>query len=205
MAISTYAELKSAITEWSFGASSQITPSVAETCIALSQALFNTRLRCREMLATTTLSPTSNVFTLPSDYAQWVRVVELVSPRRSLVQITEEDADIRYATRPAGPGQAFTIVGNSLTVYPLITNDISLTYYQRLSAFSSDSATDWLLTRYPHIYLCAGQMYAAEYMKDPEEFGKHAQALETYISMLGGQDNAATYANVGVSPYGLRP
>lgn len=205
MALSNYGDLKTAIAKWMMDSGNVVDDAIASDCVALSQALFNTRLRCREMLTTTDLSPTSNVFTLPDDYAQWDRVVEKASPRRSLHQISAEQADARYPHRSSGLGECFTIVGSELTVFPLISNDIELTYYQRIAAFSSETATDWLLTRYPHVYLCAGQMYAADYLKDAAEYAKHAQSLSTYIDMLSGQDDAALYAGGPVYGSGMKP
>lgn len=205
MALGTYGGLKTAIASWMMDSGSVVDSTVAADIVTLSQALFNSRVRCREMITTADLTPTSNVCTLPTNYAQWIRVVEKASIRRPLEHITPDQADQRYASRPSGLGCHFMLVGSSLTVLPLSSNDVELTYYQRLAAFSADEDYDWLLTRYPHIYLCAGQMFAAEFLKDSGEYAKHAQALSAYVDFLNGQDSAAQFANTPVQPGGLRP
>lgn len=187
MAISNYGELKTAVQTFLMGA----TPvsSSAEDIVLLAQSLFNTRLRCREMLTRTDLSPTSGEFTLPTDYLGYKRVVEKRTVRNPLDYISLEKADERYYDRPSGEGCYFTILGTTIRVYPTITNDIELTYYQRFSSFSAESDTDWLLTRYPHIYLCACQFVAADLIKDDAEYAKHSRSLATYVEMLNGQDD----------------
>jgi len=203
MALANYGDLKTRIADFMFDAG--IVDTEAADIVTLSQAMLNTTLRSREMVTSVDLSPTAGVFTLPTDYAQWRMVVEKASQRRPLEYITMEEAEEVYPDRPSGLGQYFTITGSSLRVFPTITNDINFVYYARLGAFASDSATDWLLTRYPHVYLCAGQMVAAEFIKDDAEYAKHAAALERYISMIHGQDDAAEIASAGLHIQSITP
>lgn len=203
MAITNYGELKTKIADYMFDAGPIDTE--AADIVTFAQGILNSRLRCREMVTTTDLSPTAGVFTLPTDYAMWRMVVEKASQRRPLEFLALEEAEEIFPDRPSGLGQYFTLYGSSLRVFPTISNDIELTYYQRLSAFANDAATDWLLDRYPHIYLCAGQMVAAEFLKDDAEYAKHAQSLQTYIDMLHGQDDLAEMSAVGLHIDGVTP
>lgn len=203
MAIANYGDLKTRIGDFMFDAG--IVDTEAADIVTLSQAMLNVKLRCREMVTSTDLSPTSGVFTLPSDYAQWRMVVEKASQRRPLEFISMEEAEEIYPDRPSGLGVHFTITGSSLRVFPTIANDINFVYYARLGAFADDDATDWLLTRYPHVYLCAGQMIAAEFIKDDAEYAKHAAALERYVDMIHAQDDLAEMASAGIHIQGVTP
>lgn len=200
MSLGTYSDLKSAITNWFMGRGDLA--GNADDMIDLAEAYFNMELRCREMEKVETLSPTSNVCTLPADYLEYKRVTELVSPRRKLAYITEDAADALYASRYAGPACHFTIIGNSLTALPLSVNDIELTYYQKIPALSDTTTTNWLLDRAPNIYLHSCLFYAAEFVKDNEEMAKEGALMGKFVDSLMALDNRAKFGNAGVTLQG---
>lgn len=197
MTISTYADLKAAITLWFMGRSDLA--EVSDDMIDLTEGLLNQTLRCREMETIASLTPTNNVCTLPTDYIEYKRVVELASIRRPLEYITESGADDLYPTRAAGLACNFMIIGNDLTALPLSSNDIELTYYQALPALSEDNTTNWLLTKFPNVYLHGCLMHAAEYVKNTEEGVKEGGLFQRYIDMLTASDNRAKFGNAGVT------
>lgn len=197
MAISTYSDLKSAITAWFMGRSD--IADAADDMIDLTEGVINQTLRCREMETVTDLTPSSNVCTLPSDYIEYKRVVELASIRRPLEYLTEVGADDLYPTRTAGLACHFMIIGNNLTALPLSSNDIELTYYQAVPALSDDNTTNWLLTRSPNIYLHGCLMHAAEFVKDTEEGVKEGALFARYIDMLMALDNRAKFGSAGIT------
>jgi hypothetical protein len=196
MAITNYGELKTAIRDWMF-ADADIT-SNAEDFVTLAQSYLNRRLRCRDMITQATLTISSELFALPSDYLQWRNLVEVASLRRPLSYITQEEADEIYPDRPSGLGVNFTIIGSNIRVYPTPANDLELTYYARLGAFASDAATDWLLTKFPNLYLAAGCMMAAEYLKDDGEAQKQLAIVDMYVSLLSAEDDLGEMSNAGM-------
>ena len=197
MAIATYDDLKSAITTWFMGRTD--VAEVADDMIDLTEGIINQTLRCREMETVTDLTPTSNVCTLPTDYLEYKRVVELASIRRPLEYITEVGADDLYPTRTAGLSCHFMIIGNNLTALPLSSNDIELTYYQQVPALSDSNTTNWLLTRSPNLYLHGCLMHAAEFVKNTEEGVKEATLFRSYIDMLMSLDNRSKFGSAGVT------
>ncbi len=201
MAIATYTDLKSTIVTF-FKNRSDIATN-AGTLISLSEAFFNVELRCREMEYVDTLTPVSNVCTLPTDYLEYKRVVEVASIRRKLEYITEDAVDDIYPTRTSGLSCHFTIVGNELTALPLSANDIELTYYRQIPALSDSNTTNWLLTRFPNLYLHSCLMYAAELTKDEEQFAKEALLARQMLSSIQGLDNRAKFGNAGMTISGV--
>jgi len=195
MAITNYGQLKTAIETWMYGASSLVAP--AADLVALSQGYINRKLRCRQMVTQVDIPPdvTTNLFAIPSDFLQIRHVAELASSRRRLRYLSLENADRLYPDRESGSGIYYTIIGSNIEVFPTIDNDIELTYYAALSAFSGDDETDWLLSRMPNLYLSAGQMYAAEFLKDDAEVQKQAIIVDTYIQMLNAEDDGAEMAD----------
>lgn len=201
MAITTRDQLKNAITNWY--RDRQDLAEFTDEFIELTEGHCNTVLRCREMEAKTDLTPASNVCTLPTDYLEYKRVVELASIRRRLDYITEDAADSLYPTRSAGLSCHFMIIGSNLTALPLSSNTIELTYYQKIPALTSSNATNWLLTRLPNLYLHGCLMYAAELVKDDAQQIKETLLFEKYIGMLQSLDLRSKFGNAGVTLAGM--
>jgi hypothetical protein len=188
MAITNYGELKTAIRDWMF-ADADITSNAADF-VTLSQGWLNRNLRCREMITVTDITIGSGVYALPSDYVQYVHVVEKAAIRRPLTFISQTEADRIYPSRPSGVGENFTIIGSNIRVFPTPSNQIELTYYAKLATFADDAASDWLLTKLPNLYLSTGCMFAAEYLKDDAEAQKHLAIAQMYVDMLKAEDDA---------------
>jgi hypothetical protein len=201
MTIATYSDLTAAFPVW-YLAKSDISV-MADDLIDLSEAYFNKVLRCRQMETSTDLTPTSNVCTLPSDYLEYKRVVELASTRRALEYITEDAADLLYANRTSSLSNHFMIVGSSLTALPLSTNNIELTYYQAIPALSGSNTTNWLLTAMPNLYLHAGLMHAAEFYHDDQVLAKETALTARYVDILNEADNRAKFGNAGMTLTGV--
>jgi hypothetical protein len=194
--ITTYAELKTAIPTWYKDRSDLA--DYADVIIDLAEAYFNLSLRVRKMEEKTDLTPVLNVCTLPSDYIEYKRVVELASIRRPLDYITEEGADRAYPSRASGLACHFMIVGDDLTALPLSSNDIELTYYQAIPALSGSNTTNWLLTKAPNLYLHTCKMYAAEFTEDTATFTKEVALVTRFVELLQEQDNRGKFGNAGI-------
>lgn len=161
-------------------------------------------LRCREMEEIVSLVPASGVCTLPTDYIEYRRVTELAGTRRQLTFITPDMADVNYPSRSSGLGNHFTIVGSSLYTFPLVANNVELTYYKTLPPLASNT-TNWLLTKSPSTYFRAALMQAAEFIKDDAEAAKQGQMARSLIAGLNKSDQMGKYARAGLTPRGVTP
>ncbi|RVH87743.1 hypothetical protein CN204_04220 [Sinorhizobium meliloti] len=203
-----YTELQTALADWS--ARSDLT-SYLPSFIEFSTAMFNqgqggvSPLRLREMMAITSLVPTSGVCTLPTDYLQYRRVVELASRRRDLQYVTPTYADQEYSDRASGLSSDFTIIGSSLYMFPLSSNNIELTYYQAIPNLSDAAPTNWLLTKQPNLYLHAGLMQLAMFTKDNDLFSRSAALVTAFIDGLNSSDTLANLAKAGTRIQGVTP
>lgn len=202
MTISTYANLTTALTT-NWPARGDLTSTNSDEFIALAEAMFNMRLRCRQMEAVSSLTPTTNVYTLPTDYIEAKRVVEVASIRRRLVYMTEDAVDAMYPDRASGLSSHYTIIGSSLYTYPLSSNNVELLYYQRIPALSGSNTTNWLLTAYPNLYLHACLAQMGEYIQDMERVAAETNFVERYIDMIQAADTRAKFANAGVTLPGV--
>lgn len=208
MAISTYSELLTAIEDW---ADRPDLTSYIPDFVTLTTAMFNVGqqgikpIRTREMEEVAVLSPTSGVFTIPTDYLQYRRVVELASMRRELRYIAPSYAEQYYPDRPSGQPNDFTIVGTSLYAFPTTSNDIEMTYYQQIPNLSVSNTTNWLLTKAPHIYLHGGLMQLAMFINDNDLLQRSTAILVSAIDGLNQQDEMGNYARAAVRMSGIRP
>lgn len=150
MAITTFAELKTAMGNWLDR--TDLSARLPE-CIALFEAQVNRRLAVRQQVALTQLTPSSGSATLPSDYLAWKKVVWTGSPRRTLGYMPPEHLDAAYPTVPSGSPVHFTIEGSTLKVRPTSDTALDVLYAQKVPALSDAATTNWLLTSHPDAYL----------------------------------------------------
>jgi len=203
MAISVYSDLKSAITDWL--ARSDLT-AFADTAIELAEADFNRVLRVRDMETYDTLTPDSNgEATLPTDYLQWRTVTALLSPRIELEYIAPSYMEDQYGDRASGYPAFFTIRGTKITVVPLTTYDVRFDYYQSIPALSSSNTTNWLLTKYPNLYLYQCLSHCATYIKDSGGEQTYTARANAAREALIADDSMSRYTRASARISGPTP
>jgi len=202
MAINDYTSLKSSVIDWS---ARNDVASIVDDAIGFTTDYLNfgvgdsdPPLRCREMEAVASLTPSSGVCTLPTDYLEYRRVVEDASTRRELTYITPDQAEVLYPSRIGGLGSNFTIIGSSLYTFPLVSNDVELTYYQKIDNLDDGTPENWVLTKAPQVYLRGCLMFLADYVRDNDELAKNGTALRALVAGLNGSNVMANYARAGL-------
>lgn len=162
-------------------------------------------LRVRDMETVVSLTPTANVYTLPTDYAQYRLVTELADARRDLDYIDPKGSNQQYPYRYAGPSNHFTVIGNSLYTFPLSTNNAELIYYATIPALTSVATTNWLITKAPSLYLRMSLMFAADFIHDGDQTAKNAQMAKALIDGMNRSGMLANYARAGLTLRGVTP
>jgi hypothetical protein len=210
MTISTYSELQSAVADHM--ARSDLTSYIPDF-ITLTESVLNfgmkspeydlSPLRARDMETVSSLTPASGVATLPDTFLEPRRVVEEASIRRPLDYITPEGADEMYPDRASGLSDHYTIIGSSLYMFPLSTNDIEVHHYRTIPPLASNDP-NWLLTKNPNIYLRGALFQAALFVKDQAEALTHATLLKALVGGMNASD-ARVNANAGVMLRGPVP
>lgn len=160
MALDTYANLKTAVLAWS--ERSDLT-SYNTDFVTLCEMRIRTELaeqgkRPREMETTTDLTPTAGVCTLPTDFMAMKRVQARTSSPRRLEYRTLDWLDEAYPDGASGDPSFYTVMGttagtSTLRMFPLTTSNIRVTYYAYPAVLSDANTTNWLLTKYPNVYL----------------------------------------------------
>jgi hypothetical protein len=206
MSISTYAELKTAVAAW---LDRSDLDAYLDDFIRLGEVYlmqggaYCEPLRVRDMEGKATLSPTSNVYTLPSDFLSAKSVTALTSPRRPLEFISPAGADSYYPTRMANDPNHYMFIGNEVTVLPYTSSDIEIVYYKTLEGLSDSNTTNWLLDKNPDLYLRVVQMQAAEFIKDQQQAGVLMGIVDRYVTQLNNAESFDDYRNVGLNLSGV--
>lgn len=190
MAITTYAELCTAVANWL--ARDDLTDRIPEF-ITLAEAKFNRELRCSQMetRATATVNTASDepeFVTLPGDFQTMRRVrLSSVTGKPSLQFISQQHADdIRYCSRDiTGQPEYFTVFGDEMELLPTPNDDyvVEMVYRAKLDALSSNN-TNWLLDTAPDAYLYGALLEAAPYTKEDERINTWVGGLKLAIDGL---------------------
>jgi hypothetical protein len=186
MSITTYSELKTAVANWL--ARSDLTDYIPDF-ITLFEAVANRRLRVRQMETTTTLTTSSGSVALPSDFQTWRRMGFASGSRTSEVEyVTPNYLYSAYPTSTADTPKLWTIVGSNIITRPYddTASALTLDYYQTITALSDAAPTNWLLTKWPDVYLFGALAEASGFIKkfdDLAMWGSRREGLFNEIEM----------------------
>ena len=201
MAIATYSDLNASIANWL--ARSDLT-SVIPDFVALFEARINRVLQVRQMVTSTTLTPSSGVATLPTDYLEWRRVTWAGDYRVNLQYVVPAYFAEQYPDSPSDVPRVFTIEGASLKVMPISDTSIDFLYAQKVPALSASNTTNWLLTAHPDVYLAGSMVEARAYNMNGESAmawnSKAENAMNEIIQLSAHTEAQASQRVTGATP-----
>lgn len=168
MAITTYAELKTAVANWLNR--SDLTTYIPDF-IALGEARIYRELRIRTMEASINSVIASGVIAIPSDYVELKYAYVDGTPVQYLKRTNAQTLIEQYPTRSSDskPTNIATDAGNFIFgPYPDSAYTIKGTYYKRLTALSDSNTTNWFITNAPGILLFAALSESEPFLKNDE-------------------------------------
>lgn len=200
MAITTGAELATAVANWM--ARADLTARIPEF-VALAEAKFNRSLRTLDMETKVTYSITGEYVAKPAGLLE-VRTIYLDgAPRRSL-QLMDMDTETSSSSTSGRP-RYFAVTGDNFRFSPVPdgTYASTLIYYASLTTVSTGgTATNWLLTKHPDVYLYGTLVEAAPYVQDAQ---LTSQWLAGYTAVMGDLQRADSRNRWGGSGMTVRP
>lgn len=161
MAISTYAELQTAIENHLDR--SDLDDRIPEF-ITLGESRIGREVKCRQMEQRVSTTPTTAYVNLPSDYVSMRGVRTQGSEIGWLKYVTPDVFFQNVPETNATESILYTIFGDELVFAKTPTTDVELWYYKKLTALSS--ATNTLFTVNPDLYLYAALTASAPYLAD---------------------------------------
>lgn len=146
MALANYSDLLTAVGNWLNRA--DLTARIPEF-ITLAEAEFNRKLRTVEMESATTLTLTGDTAAVPAGYLG-VRSLKIDNTLLDYVppsEIYDDETTGGYPTR-------YTVVDGSFVFRPAPSSgSADLVYYSAIPGLTASNTTNWLMTRWPDLYL----------------------------------------------------
>lgn len=186
MAISTYAELKTAVASWLNR--SDLTTAIPDF-IALAEADIRREVRVQAMESLASGTLTGETLAHPTRYIEARRLTVGGDIQEYVLPSVYHNADDEGQTL-----DIFTSIGESFYILNGASGDAyTLVYTAAFAAFSAASDTNWVLTNAPDVYLFGALRYAAIYMNDSEALTRYLAMYLAAAQRVTRQENASRY------------
>jgi len=177
MAISTYAELKTAIAGW---LDREDLTDIIPDFIALTESRHRRDFKIRRMETRVTASTVADTeyYTLPDNYVAMRNIQLNTDPKTSLEYLTPEIMDRVKGGSSTGKPKAYSIIGNNFQLRPIPDSvyEIEMLYYKYFTPLSDSNTTNDMLTYHPDIYLYGALVEAEPYLQNDKR-------LQTWASL----------------------
>lgn len=179
MAISTYAELKTAVTNWM--ARSDLSGDAADF-ITLAEARLNRQIPAVETDVTLTGTIGSRRISVAANSVVSPLALFIVEATGEEDELTQKaDGTFPYTATPGRP-TVWAMDGTNIDFDCPLDAAYTFRFRIRQRFVLSDSATtNWLLTNHPDIYLAATIVWSGAFIRDPEVISLFKGALEEGI------------------------
>lgn len=184
MAITTYAELQTAVGNWLNR--SDLTSRIPEF-IDIAESSFNRTIRTPDMLTEdTSFTVNSQYETVPTDFMEARRFMLQTNPDIELDYLTPEElAEKRFHLRTSAKPVYYTVIGGQFEFLPepADTYTATLLYYARMDGLATTDP-NWLLTDHPDIYLYGSLVAAEPYVMNDERLPVWRAQLDRALAEL---------------------
>jgi|TARA_R110000824_G_scaffold92368_5_gene224176 hypothetical protein len=192
MALSTYTEVKTAIANWLNR--SDLTTEISDDFIKLVEAEYNSKLRIKAMLTSdSSFSITGETVAVPTGFLQ-IRDFYIVSgsAKYSLTYMPPTQMDQIKGGSTSGRPTVYTILGSNFRFAPTpdATYTATLNYYKAIDALSGSTATNYILTNHPGVYLYGSLYHAANFLGgiEPSKLQNWLQLYQTTLERIERSD-----------------
>lgn len=200
MAISTFAELKTAIAD--FLNRDDLTSTIP-TFIALAEAQINRDIRHYEMENRATAELSSQYLDRPSDWVETIRLHVTSGGTRVLNLLSRASmADKRQGAENAtGEPGFYCHSERGFEVFPTPdgTYTTELLYYQKITALSDSNTSNWLLSDHPDVYLYGSLLHSAPYLAEDQRIAVWAQLYSAAIQRINQSGEDASFSGSGLT------
>ncbi len=225
--ITDHTTLSAAIKGWAYDAD-EITAGEIDEIIQLAEAEMQDRVRVREMIvrngppdkgqglgmlllltkavSNRVLTPDSNgEVALPADFLGFQRVTWDGSPKRNLLQRTEEELHDEYPNDRAGRPSLYAVTGETLVVRPIDQTALKADYYARWTGITSTNATGVMLTAHVDLYMWACRKMLAVFEDDIPDMQKYEALFSDAVTRKNDTATGEQYGRTASRGRGPRP
>lgn len=156
-----------------------------------AEAWLNQKIRTREQITHATITFTTGEAPLPSDYLEMSAVYD---PQGCAMK----QASLRDVKRVGSQYSRYAVDGANVIIYGISgTRDID--YFAALPTLTTSvSATNWLLAKYPNVYLYAVGVEAAKFLRDTDLAQATNALLLSAMNDMKIDDDRARWADATV-------
>ena len=184
MAISTYSELQTAVSNWLAGQvdSDRIVEFIALAEAEMSRVLYDNSAEKRAQTSTT--ADEARV-SLPSDCRK-VRVLRIADTSDGALAYMAPAVFDRLSTTGTGKPSIYTIEANALRLSPVPDDEYTLEiiYQQGVEALSDANTSNDILTRHPDAYLHGALMQGFDYLMDEARADKSRARFNALLTEI---------------------
>lgn len=163
--------------------------------VTLAEAMLNRRIRTRDMVTTQGVTFTSGVASLPVDFIEALGLFDAAG--REYIQQPLQAARLNGASY-AIDGTSLRIAGHS--------GALTLDYYAQLPTINGPATrSNWLLDKYPSVYIYSVGLEAAKYLRDVDLAQTTKAILDMELADLDADDFRARYSRARVRVQGVTP
>lgn len=197
MAITTYAELQTAIANWLDH--TNLTDRIPEF-IALAEAGINRDVDHwrGEKRATATID--ARFSAVPTDYLRPIRF-QISTSERPLEPISVQDMHQRRAhdDNASGIPAYYAVVGGEFEFYPTPTSSYTGTLYYRakVQALSDANPSNWMLANAPDVYLYGALVHAAPFLVEDERVATWGALYSQAVTRLNADGDEGRFGGAG--------
>lgn len=124
-----------------------------------------------ETTITTTLTAGVSTLSLPNDYNEMQSIVVLSNPTMTLQLVPDHILSQYNANNTSGVPEFYSISGNNISFSKIPDGNYSvkITYLAKLTSLSDVATTNWVLTKYPYLYLYGSLIETSIFTNDPDQ------------------------------------
>lgn len=166
--------------------------------LQLAENRINKRMRHRRQITSTTLTFSSGVATIPSDFLE---VLHLYGTNNREMNETS----LAVVKKSGSQYGYYALDEDSIHVYGY-SGDKTMEYYTTIPTISAAlTDTSWVLTNFPHVYQEAATFEAAKYVKNVEVATTAKALLDMYLTEMKIDSDRARYGRSTVVVKGVTP
>jgi len=190
MAITTYAELQTAVKNWSKRTDLD---SIIPDFIRLAELRVNRNLRIRKMetRVTSDTVASQDYYGLPTNFLQMRGFKLNTAPLTDLDYLTPEMMDRTWAGSLTGKPRAYTIVGDEVRLGPKpdAAYTMEMLYYQAPTSLSDSNTSNFMLTANPDSLVYAALIELNSYSANDTAIIKYTQLFNEAINAIQTEDD----------------
>jgi hypothetical protein len=186
--IGNYTQLQAAVASWLHR--KDLTAQIPDF-IALAESRMNAEIRSRELevIYPATASGGNATINLPSNMVEMRRIRITSDPVRVLKYATPDQLAADYGNAASGQPSSFTVIGSTIQFGPVpdVNYPLEIIYQQRIEPLAN-TATNWILTKYPDAYLYGALLAAQPYVQDDARASGYEAMYQKAITNINSVD-----------------